>query len=56
MIKTALKIIINEDEVTLNTFIQSFRKTFMDLNPEEIAYPRSCNNLKCIIVDLQYLD
>ena len=46
MIKTALKIIINEDEETLNTFIQSFRKTFMNLNPEDIAYPRSCNNLQ----------
>ena len=31
MIKTALKIIINEDEETLNTFIQSFRKTFMNV-------------------------
>jgi len=46
MIKTALKIIINEDEETLNTFIQAFRKTFMNLNPEDIAYPRSCNNLQ----------
>ena len=46
MIKTALKVIINEDEITLNTFIQSFRKTFMNLPPENIAYPRSCNGLK----------
>ena len=46
MIKTALKIIINEDVETLNTFIQAFRKTFMNLNPEDIAYPRSCNNLQ----------
>ncbi len=45
MIKTALKIIINDDEVSLNTFIQSFRKVFMKLSPEEIAYPRSCNGL-----------
>jgi DNA polymerase elongation subunit (family B) len=46
MIKSALKIIINEDETTLNTFIQAFRKNFMKLPPESIAYPRSCNNMK----------
>ena len=46
MIKSALKVIINEDEKTLNTFIQSFRDNFMKFPPESIAYPRSCNNLK----------
>ena len=46
MIRSALKIIINEDEKTLNTFIQSFRENFMKLPPESIAYPRSCNNMK----------
>jgi len=46
MIRSALKVIINEDEKTLNTFIQDFRKKFMDMNPEKIAYPRSCNGLK----------
>ena len=46
MIRSALKIIINDDETTLNTFIQDFRKTFMNLAPEDIAYPRSCNNIK----------
>jgi len=46
MIKSALKVIINEDETTLNTFIQSFRENFMKYPPENIAYPRSCNNLK----------
>ena len=46
MIKSALKIIINEDETTLNTFIQAFRENFMKLPPESIAYPRSCNNMK----------
>ena len=45
-IKEALTIIINENEIVLNTFIQDFRKEFMNLNAEEIAYPRSCNNLK----------
>ena len=45
-IKEALKIIINEDEATLNTFIQDFRKEFMQMEPEMIAYPRSCNGVK----------
>ena len=31
MIKSALKVIINEDETTLNTFIQSFRENFMNV-------------------------
>ena len=46
MIKSALKVIINGDEKTLNTFIQSFRENFMKYPPENIAYPRSCNNLR----------
>ena len=45
-IKEALKIIINEDEATLNSFIQEFRKEFMQMEPEMIAYPRSCNGVK----------
>ena len=45
-IKEALKVIINSDEKELNDFIQDFRKTFMELEPELIAYPRSCNGVK----------
>ena len=45
-IKEALRVIINEDEQALNTFIQSFRKEFMKMDPERIAFPRSCNGLK----------
>ena len=45
-IKEALKIIINGDEKMLNTFIQEFREEFMELTPEEIAFPRSCNGIK----------
>ncbi len=44
-IKEALDIIMNGDEKELNTFIQDFREDFMELSPEEIAYPRSCNGL-----------
>ena len=44
-IKEALDIIMNGNEKLLNTFIQDFRKDFMKLDPEQIAYPRSCNGL-----------
>ena len=44
-IKDALKIIMNGDEKMLNTFIQEFREEFMNLPPEDIAYPRSVNGL-----------
>ena len=44
-IKEALPIIMNGDEKSLNEFIQSFREEFMKLDPELIAYPRSCNGV-----------
>jgi len=45
-IKEALRVIINSDEIELNKFIQDFRKDFMNMDPEVIAYPRSCNGVK----------
>ena len=45
-IKEALKVIMNKDEAALIQFIEDFRKHFKTLPPEEIAYPRSCNNLQ----------
>jgi len=45
-IKEALKIIMDGDEKMLNTFIQEFRKEFMKLSPEDIAFPRSCNGVQ----------
>jgi len=45
-IKEALRVIINSDELELNKFIQDFRKDFMNMDPELIAYPRSCNGVK----------
>ena len=44
-IKQGLKIIMSGTEKELNTFIQEFRIEFMNLPPEEIAYPRSVNGL-----------
>ena len=45
-IKEALKVIMNKDQDTLIQFIENFRTHFKKLPPEDIAYPRSCNNLK----------
>ena len=45
-IKEALKVIMTKDEQALIQFIDEFRNHFKKLRPEEIAYPRSCNNLK----------
>ena len=45
-IKEALKVIMTKDESALIQFIDDFRVHFKKLRPEEIAYPRSCNNLK----------
>ena len=45
-IKEALKVIMNKDENALIQFIDEFRTHFKKLRPEQIAYPRSCNNLK----------
>ena len=44
-IKEALKIIMSGDEKEINNFIQDFRNIFMNLPPEDIAYPRSVNGL-----------
>jgi len=44
-IKEGLKIIMSGDEKMLNKFIQDFREEFMNMPPEDIAYPRSVNGL-----------
>ena len=44
-IKEALKLIMTGDEKELNKFIQDFRKEFLQLPPEDIAYPRSVNGV-----------
>ena len=45
-IREVLKVIVNEDEKAVNTFIQEFRKEFMDTPLEDIAFPRGVNGLK----------
>ena len=44
-IKEALKLIMTGNEKELNKFIQDFRKEFLKLPPEDIAYPRSVNGV-----------
>ena len=45
-IKEVLKVIVNEDDKAVNTFIQDFRKEFLSLPVEAVAFPRSVNGLK----------
>jgi len=45
-IKDALQLIIDGTEKDLNSFIQDFRKEWLDLKPNMIAFPRSCNGLR----------
>ena len=44
-IKDALKIIMRGTEKELNDFVRNFREEFMEMEPELIAFPRSCNGL-----------
>ena len=44
-IRDALKIIMNGTEEDVQTYISNFRKEFESLPVEEVAFPRSCNNL-----------
>jgi len=45
-IKDAIKIIMGKEEGDLHKFIADFKGEFLELPPEAIAFPRSCNNLK----------
>ena len=44
-IKKALEIIMNEDEESVQAFIDKFRVEFMSLPFEEVAFPRGMNNI-----------
>ena len=45
-IKDAIKIMMDGTENDLVSYIDSFRKTFENLPPEDIAFPRSVNGLR----------
>jgi DNA polymerase elongation subunit (family B) len=44
-IKAALKVIMQEGEVKLREFVDTFEKEFHELPFEDIAFPRGCRNL-----------
>ncbi len=44
-IKRALRIIMNEDEVTVQAFIAEFKEQFMKLPFEEVAFPRGMKGM-----------
>jgi DNA polymerase elongation subunit (family B) len=44
-IKKALQIIMNDNEESIQRFVQDFREEFMKLPFEDIAFPRGMNNL-----------
>ena len=45
MIKDTIKVIINEDQATTQKFIAECKKKFMEANINDIAFPRSANQL-----------
>jgi DNA polymerase elongation subunit (family B) len=44
-LKEAVRLILTEDENTLHTFIENARQDFVKMQPEDIAFPRGCNNV-----------
>ncbi len=51
-IKEALNVIMNGSEDDVQQYISRFRKSFETLPPEDIAFPRGCNNLAKFSSDL----
>jgi DNA polymerase elongation subunit (family B) len=45
-IKEAIKVIMSKEQTDLHKLIAEFKKDFLTLPAEAIAFPRSCNNLK----------
>ena len=45
-IKKAFEIIMNKNQETLIEFVEDFRKKFMSLPFEDVAFPRGVNNIK----------
>tara|TARA_A100001035_G_scaffold72663_1_gene55700 strand:- start:1009 stop:3510 length:2502 start_codon:yes stop_codon:yes gene_type:complete len=44
-IKDAIRVIMNDSEDALIKFVADFKEVFKTLSPEEVAFPRSCNNI-----------
>ena len=45
-IKEAIKTIMSKKEPDLHKLVADFKKEFFEMKAEQIAFPRSCNNLK----------
>ena len=45
MIKDAISIIMNESEDNVQEYIKKMRTEFRKMNPADIAFPRTCNNV-----------
>ncbi len=45
-LRDVLKLMMNTDERQVQKFVRDFEKQFKQLPTDEIAFPRSCNNLK----------
>ena len=45
-IKEAIKTIMSKEESDLHKLIADFKKEFKEMTPEQISFPRSCNNMK----------
>jgi len=45
MIKDAISIIMNESEDNVQKYIEKMRGEFRNMNPADIAFPRTCNNV-----------
>ena len=45
MIKDAISIIMNESEENVQQYIKKMRTEFRNMNPADIAFPRTCNNV-----------
>ena len=45
MIKDAIGIIMNESEDNVQEYIKKMRTEFRQMNPADIAFPRTCNNV-----------
>ena len=43
--KEAFKLLINEDEATIQRFIKKFRSEFSSLPPEDVSFPRSVSSV-----------
>ena len=45
MIKDAISIIMNESEDNVQKYIRKMRSDFRNMDPSDIAFPRTCNNV-----------